>query len=122
MLCHDATLIDLEAEAMWPMGTQLEFTITTLFIGLPRLIAVQRCRLADVDLVLRQDGAVWPLNESNWRTRTTPNTRGCRGWSAVFGTRDDYSSPPPARKPRWPLHAMPGPGTTSLRPARTICP
>ena len=28
-LCHDATLIDLEAEAVWPMGTQLEFTVTT---------------------------------------------------------------------------------------------
>lgn len=26
-------LIDLEAEGMWPMGTQLEFTITTLVIG-----------------------------------------------------------------------------------------
>ena len=33
VLCHDATLIDLEAEAMWPMGTQLEFTVTTLVIG-----------------------------------------------------------------------------------------
>jgi hypothetical protein len=35
VLCHDATLIDLEAEGMWPMGTQLEFTVTTLVIGLP---------------------------------------------------------------------------------------
>ena len=38
---------------MWPMGTQLEFTITTLVIGLPRQVVVQRCRRADVDLVLR---------------------------------------------------------------------
>jgi hypothetical protein len=30
ILFHDATLIDLEAESMWPVGTQLEWTITTL--------------------------------------------------------------------------------------------
>jgi hypothetical protein len=60
VLCHDATLIDLEAEGIWPMGTQLEFTITTLVIGLPRQVVVRRCRRADVDLVLRDDGAVWP--------------------------------------------------------------
>jgi hypothetical protein len=45
---------------MWPMGTQLEWTVTTLVIGLPRQVVVQRCRRADVDLVLRDDGAVWP--------------------------------------------------------------
>lgn len=50
VLCHDATLIDREAEAMWPMGTQVEFTVTTLVIGLPRQVVVQRCRQADVDL------------------------------------------------------------------------
>ncbi len=60
MLCHDATLIDLEAKGMWPMGTQLEFVITSLVIGLPRQVVAQRCRRADVDLVLRDDGAVWP--------------------------------------------------------------
>jgi hypothetical protein len=32
VLCHDATLIDLEAEGLWPMGTQLERTSTTLVI------------------------------------------------------------------------------------------
>jgi hypothetical protein len=37
VLCHDPTLIDPEAEGMWPMGRQLEFTVTTLVIGLPRL-------------------------------------------------------------------------------------
>ena len=41
------------------MGT-LEFTVTTLVIRLPRPVMVQRCRRADVDLVLRDDGAVWP--------------------------------------------------------------
>jgi hypothetical protein len=60
ILFHDATLIDLEAESMWPVGTQLEWTITTLVIGLPGQVVVQRCRRADVDLVLRDDGAVWP--------------------------------------------------------------
>ena len=60
VLCHDATLIVLKAESMWPMGTQLEFTVTTLVIGLPRQVLVQRCRCANVDLVLRDDGAVWP--------------------------------------------------------------
>jgi hypothetical protein len=34
----------LEAEDMWPIGTQFEFTVTTLVIG----------------LVLRDAGAVWP--------------------------------------------------------------
>jgi hypothetical protein len=47
-------------EGMWPMGTQVEVTITTLVIGLPRQVVVQRCDRADVDLVLRDDGAVWP--------------------------------------------------------------
>ncbi|CAA9349009.1 MAG: hypothetical protein AVDCRST_MAG29-2103, partial [uncultured Nocardioidaceae bacterium] len=28
----------------WPMGTQLEWTITTLVIGLSRQVVVQRCR------------------------------------------------------------------------------
>jgi hypothetical protein len=60
LLCHDATLIDLEAEAMWPMRTQLALTITTLVVGLPRQVVVQRCGRVDVDLVLRDDGAVWP--------------------------------------------------------------
>jgi hypothetical protein len=27
VLCHDAALIDLGAEGMWPMSTQLEWTI-----------------------------------------------------------------------------------------------
>jgi hypothetical protein len=34
VLCRDATLIDREAEAMRPMGTQLEWTLTTLVIEL----------------------------------------------------------------------------------------
>jgi hypothetical protein len=41
VLCHDAKLVDLEAEGMWPVGTQLEWTITTLVIGLPRQVVVQ---------------------------------------------------------------------------------
>jgi hypothetical protein len=73
VLCHDATLIDLEAEGMWPMGTQLEFTVTTLVIGLPRQVVVPRCRRADVDLVLRDDGAAGPPRHpregGNWRSR-----------------------------------------------------
>jgi hypothetical protein len=62
---HDATLIDLEAEGMWPMGRQLEFTVTTLVIGLPRQLVVQGCRRADIDLWLRDDGAVWPLQSAS---------------------------------------------------------
>ena len=57
---HNGWLIDLQAEGMWPTGTQLEWTVTTLVIGLPRQVVVQRCNRADVDLVLRDDGAVWP--------------------------------------------------------------
>lgn len=33
VVCHDATLICLEAEGMWPTGTQLEFTITAGRVG-----------------------------------------------------------------------------------------
>ena len=47
------------------MGTQLEFTVTTLVIGLPRQLVVQRCRRADIDLWLRDDGAVWPLQSAS---------------------------------------------------------
>ena len=50
VLCHDAALIDLEAEGMWPMGTQVTWTVTTLVIGLPPQVVVQRCRRADVDV------------------------------------------------------------------------
>ncbi len=57
---HNGWLIDLQAEGMWPTGIQLEWTITTLVIGLPRQVVVQRCSQDDVDLVLRDDGAVWP--------------------------------------------------------------
>jgi hypothetical protein len=45
---------------MWPLGTQLDWTIMTLVIALLLQVVVQRCRRADVDLVLRNDGAVWP--------------------------------------------------------------
>jgi hypothetical protein len=31
------------------MGTQFELTVTTLVIGLPRQVVVQRCRRADVE-------------------------------------------------------------------------
>jgi hypothetical protein len=36
---------------MWSTGTQLEFTITMLVIGLPRQVVVRQRRRADVDLV-----------------------------------------------------------------------
>lgn len=47
------------------MGTQLEFTITTLVIGLPRQVVVQRCRRAEVDLVLRDEGRCGRLRDPN---------------------------------------------------------
>lgn len=57
---HNGWLIDLQAEGMWPTGMQLEFTVTTLLVGLPRVVVVERCNRADVDLVVRDDLAVWP--------------------------------------------------------------
>ncbi len=57
---HDATVIDLHAEAMWPRSNALDFTITTPVIGLPRTVVVQRCARADVDPVVRDDLATWP--------------------------------------------------------------
>ena len=85
VLRHDATLIDLDAEAMWPMGTQLEWTITTLVIGLARQVVVQQCRRTDVDLVLRDDEAVWPpLPSVRWtRRRRNPYRGVCHSGSGV---------------------------------------
>ena len=45
---------------MWPVGTKLAFTVTTLVIALPRQVVVQRWGRADVDLVLQDDRAVGP--------------------------------------------------------------
>lgn len=53
-------MIDLRAEGMWPTSNTLDFTITTPVIGLPRTVVVQRCSRADVDLVVRDDLAIWP--------------------------------------------------------------
>jgi transcriptional regulator with XRE-family HTH domain len=58
-----------EAE-LWPTSTQLEFSITTLVIGLPRQVVVQRCRRSHVGLVVRDDGAVWPSQDANRRAIT----------------------------------------------------
>lgn len=69
---YNATVIDLQAEGMWPTDTQLEWTVTTLVIGLPRTVVVQRCRRVDVDLVLRDDGAVWPAFADEDRVATSP--------------------------------------------------
>ena len=38
---------------MWSTGRQLDFTVTTLVIGLPRQVVVQRCDRAAVDLPRR---------------------------------------------------------------------
>ncbi len=49
VLCHDATLIDCEGEALYPRGTQLEFTVTTLVIWLPRQAVGPRCRRSETE-------------------------------------------------------------------------
>jgi hypothetical protein len=49
------------------MGTQHEFTVTKLVIGLPRQVVVQQCRRVDVDLcsgaTARSDRR-WPRRDS----------------------------------------------------------
>ena len=57
-----------------PLDTRLEFNITTLVIGLPRQVVVQRCNQADVDLVLRDDAAMWPPR-IRWGARARPGHR-----------------------------------------------
>lgn len=57
---HNAMVIDLRAEAMWPRSNSLDFTITTPVVGLPRTVVVQRCARREVDLVVRDDLAIWP--------------------------------------------------------------
>ena len=44
----DASPTMLEGRGMWPMGTQLDWTIMTLVIGLLRQVVVQR-RLGNKD-------------------------------------------------------------------------
>jgi len=122
VLCHDATLIDLQAEAMWPTGTQLEWTITTLVIGLPRTVVVRRCRRADVDLVLIDDGAVWP----------PVGVVGAAGSAArVTGGRNPWTAPPrrterggcpgcAARRARLPGHGRSPAGVVVRRPVRLL--
>jgi len=84
VLCHDATLIDVEAEGMWPNGTQLDFTVTVPMVGLPRTVVVQRSARADVDLLVREDLAVGPPS-----TRSPP--QGVSS-SPVGGARDPLSA------------------------------
>jgi len=57
---HNAMVIDLHAEGMWPSSNTLDFTIITPVIGLPRRVVVQRCNRAEVDMVVRDDLGVWP--------------------------------------------------------------
>jgi hypothetical protein len=54
VLCRDATLIDLEAEAMWPIGTQLEWTLTTLVIERFRAVALPLCGRASGERLHRR--------------------------------------------------------------------
>lgn len=35
--------LDVDAEAMWPAGAALEFTVTVAVIGIPRLVAASAC-------------------------------------------------------------------------------
>ena len=70
-------------------------TITTSVIGLPREVVVQRCRRADVDLVLARRRAVLPLD---WPR--SPTARGCSIpciWASVsvHAALDDLVSPGP---------------------------
>jgi len=44
---------------MWPRSNSLEWTVTTLVLGMPREVVVQRLARRDVDLV-RDDLAIWP--------------------------------------------------------------
>ena len=72
----DASPTMPEGRGMWPLGTQLDWTIMTLVIALLLQVVVQRCRRADVDLVLRNDGAVWPpLALTWWRADRTNSYR-----------------------------------------------
>ena len=56
---RDGRASQVEAEAMWPTSTCLEFTVTVAVIGLPRMVVCTRVWLTDVERVEREDGAVW---------------------------------------------------------------
>jgi hypothetical protein len=68
---------------MWPMGTPLGLTITTLGIGLPHEVVVQRCRRADVDWCSETTGRCGrhspvPVQVSTGRLSVTLACRRCR--------------------------------------------
>jgi hypothetical protein len=77
VLCHDATLIDLEAEGMWPMGAQLEVHHQHAChrpTATGRGAAMQTSRRR---LVLRDDGAVWPPRRVDDGGPLADVARGC---------------------------------------------
>jgi hypothetical protein len=55
---HDGRRIDVDAEAMWPAASSLEFWATVEVIG-PRQVCVRRIAASEVKRVEREDGAVW---------------------------------------------------------------
>ena len=56
---RDGRQADVEAEAVWPTSTCLEFTVTVAVIGLPRQVVAKRVWLSEIDSVEREDGAAW---------------------------------------------------------------
>lgn len=59
----DGHQVDVDAQAMWPNGPCLEFTVTVAVVGIPRLVVCQRVLAREVERVEREDGAVWLLPE-----------------------------------------------------------
>lgn len=83
-----------KTEAVWLVGAQLEFTITTLVISRPRQVWCSGGSRADVDLVLPDGGEVrlqLPMTE-RW---TRPATLA--------------ASPPGLRSRGWCVESEPGP-------------
>jgi hypothetical protein len=58
IVCHDGGRIDVDAESMWPAGSNLEFWATLDVIG-PRQVCVQRIETSEARQVEPEDGAIW---------------------------------------------------------------
>ncbi len=58
---RDGRTVDVDAEAMWPTPTYVEFMVTVAVVGIPRHVVTRRVMLAELASVEREDGAVWRL-------------------------------------------------------------
>ena len=56
---RDGTTTEVDADGMWPEGRHLVFRYSEVVILTPRELVALRVPIAEVERVVRDDGAVW---------------------------------------------------------------